>query len=209
MSYQIKKIIKAIKEFVLLSFMALIPPLTIFFDSKILKYRGTERTITEITQETLLIISALIFWYSGKKFKKVRGFFILAAGFFTCMFIREMDGFLDNIWKGFWLLPAIFTAGCSVFFALFYCKDSIIDPMADFIDSKPYFFIITGLIIIIVFSRVFGSGSLIWKHILPGEPAYISKTFIQEGLELYGYLFITHGSLINFFKIKKNEDFLP
>lgn len=44
-----------------------------------------------------------------------------------------------------------------------------------------------------IFSRIFGSGTL-WKDVMNDDYHHIYKTIIQEGLELFGYVFLFIGS---------------
>jgi hypothetical protein len=41
-----------------------------------------------------------------------------------------------------------------------------------------------------------GSGEMFWKHIINGPDYQVVKTAVQEGLELFGYLFICYGSVV-------------
>jgi hypothetical protein len=66
--------------------------------------------------------------------------------------------------------------------------------MADFIGSRPYFYIQFGLVTLLIFSRTFGSSRLLWNTILDPKAAFELKSALQEGLELFGYVFITHGA---------------
>jgi hypothetical protein len=47
---------------------------------------------------------------------------------------------------------------------------------------------------VLVFSRVFGTGSL-WRAIMLDEYQNLYKSVIQEGLELFGYLLIAYGTV--------------
>jgi hypothetical protein len=66
--------------------------------------------------------------------------------------------------------------------------------MADFVDTKPYFYTMVGLIFVLVFSRVFGSRTLLWGPAMGPEYSGTFRNILQEGLELLGYVFIAYGS---------------
>jgi hypothetical protein len=176
----------------------------VFVDAVILGNEVEDLSITEITQEILLFGSAAIFWFCAWKQTQSRGFFALVAGFFSCMFIRELDSFFNVVWDGFWFWPAITVAIATISYTVFYCRGTVMEAMADFIDKKPFYHIIFGLIIILVFSRVFGSGTLIWKYILSDGYHHVAKSAIQEGIELLGYIFLFYGSFL-FFRERKAQ----
>ena len=60
-------------------------------------------------------------------------------------------------------------------------------------------YIFIGLLIIIVFSRAFGTGSL-WHDIMGDDYDTLYKNIIQEGLELFGYGLVLYGSMLFYFR---------
>lgn len=201
-----KKIATAVAEFFVLLFMALLPVVTVYTDVVVLGGTLTEISVTEILQETLLLLSAVFFCYGVWKKPAARGFLVLVAGFYGCMFIRETDELLDYIWHGFWVWPALLLAFGSIAYARFCVKGTTLQPMLSFINTKPYVFILIGLIILLVFSRTFGSGNLLWDDALPHGDSSLVKTVVQEGVELLGYTFVFYGSLI--FQWRKHVSFI-
>lgn len=191
-----KKIAQAIFEFFIITCLALLPTLSVYIDVIVLGNDLGEISVTEIAQEALLLASAFIFWYGAWKKPNIRGFLVLIASFFSCLFIREMDSFLDEIRHGFWFWPALVTALVSIVYARWLAKSTTLKPLVSFINTKPYFLILIGLIILIILSRTFGSGNLFWNYLLPDGGAFLAKTVVQEGLELFGYAFIFYGALV-------------
>ncbi|MDV6328153.1 hypothetical protein Q5L94_08785 [Idiomarina sp. Sol25] len=194
------RIAYALGEFFLLTFFALLPFIAVYLDAIVIGNNLNEFSVTEISQETLLLLTAIIFWYGTWQHPDSRGFFALAGGFFTCALIRESDSFLDAIWHGFWVWPATILSLSTVFYVVIYCQKSVIKPASEFIGTKPYLFIVIGLVTLLVLSRTLGSGNLLWNEIL--EEAYTQKfkSILQEGLELFGYVNIAYGSVLLFFK---------
>ncbi|MDY0146241.1 MAG: hypothetical protein RBS84_09690 [Kiritimatiellia bacterium] len=189
------RIAHGIGELIWMTFLALTAFAVVYFDVVVLDHRVSEASATGILQEVLLFSTALIFWVGAWKLPQQRGFLILVAGFFSCALVREMDSFLDLIADGFWIWPANLIAIASVAYVITYCRKSVLQPMADFIGSRPYFYIQFGLVTLLIFSRTFGSGRLIWNTILDPKAAFELKSALQEGLELFGYVFITHGAV--------------
>ncbi len=130
-----KKITQAVIELFILTFLTLLPVVSIYLDVVILGNNVGEVSVTEFTQEGLLLIAAIIFWYGAWKKPAIRGFLVLVAGFFSCMFIREMDAFLDNVWHGFWFWPALVVALVVIFYARLIAKNTTQKPLTDFINT--------------------------------------------------------------------------
>jgi hypothetical protein len=202
------KIVRSIGEFFLLSLLSLTVPGFVFIDSVIIGDGVGESSITEFVQETLLMVSAMCFGYAAWRHKDSRGFFVLIAGFFSCLLVRELDSFFDNFRHGFWFWPALLVALISITYVMVYCRDTVLGAMADFVDSRPYFFIIFGLVIVLVFSRVFGSGEILWKHMMTSDYENVYKRALQEGLELLGYIYIAYGTFLTLWDKRSNDSLL-
>ena len=154
--------------------------------------RIKDASYTENLQETLLLLSSAIFIYLAKK-KNTRGL-LLVAGFFACMWIREWDAVFDDIFHGAWKYIAIPTAIGFTYFALREGLQKVWDDLAGFMKSKSYDIVVTGLIIVLVVSRLLGNRT-IWMLMSGPDFKYVFKTFIEEGVELFGYMVIFAGSL--------------
>lgn len=200
MEKQSTRIAYAIGEFLLLTVMALIPPVLVYIDISVVGLGAGELAVTEFTQEGLLFMVALLFWYGAWQHPGSRGFLVLIAGFFSSMLMREMDALFDEISQGFWFWPAIVIAVSSIIYATAYSRNTVIKAMNAFVKTKPYYFILIGLIILLVFSRVFGSGSLIWQDLLGEAYSKAFRASLQEGLELLGYVYIAYGAFLAWFR---------
>lgn len=188
----------AVGEFVLLSILAILPAASAYIDVVVIGGRVGELSVTEITQVVLLAITVLSLLYGAWQHPSDRGFLMLVAGFFNCALIRELDFLFDKIWHGFWFWPALAVALSTIAYVVVCCKNSVAGPMSNFFATRYSCYILTGLIMLLVFSRTFGSGALLWKHMLEDAYTGMFKSALQEGLELFGYLFITYGSLLFF-----------
>ncbi len=189
-----KPIWRAVSEFVMFSLLSLLPTLTIFIDIRVLGHGVPDRSVTEWAQEFLLLGSALLFWTLARRRAEHRGFYVLAAGVLSCMFIREMDKLLDNVHKGFWVWPVALVAGVSVVTAFVAYRQTILPGMVYAVQSRAYPYMMFGVLTVVVFAQIFGSGSLLWRHLMQSEYHSVFKSALQEGLELYGYLFIFYGA---------------
>lgn len=199
----IKFVIKAMLKFLLLALGALAGTLLILGLAYIdINNAGVikDASYTENLQETLLFISSMIFVYIARK-KKADGL-LLVAGFLLCMFIREWDAVFDAIFHGAWKYLAIPTAVIFTYLGIRNGLESAAEDLAGFIKSKSYDIIVWGLIIVLVVSRVFGSKS-IWLLMSGPDFKYVFKTFIEEGLELLGYMVIFAGSVRYYLENRK------
>lgn len=187
-----KPILVALTEFLFLAVLMISIRLMAGIDGETVIGGNSEDTLTQYAQEGLLLLSAALFCISAWRRPESRGFLVLVAGFFGCMFIRELNNLLDHIAPGFWVYPAVLLAVISMVYARF-CGGTVLAPMAMFTQTRAYAYLSIGMLIVLVFSRVFGSGSL-WEDIMMGDYQSGYKQIIQESLELLGYVLIAYGS---------------
>ena len=144
-----------------------------------------EHSLTEYYQQVLIFSVTCCFVYAVKIDNDNCHFHVLVMGFFTCMLIRELDGFFDQIAHGFWLYPALFVFVTCSFYAS-RNKNGTQEGLAKFINHRNFQSIVTALVIILIFSRLFGMGEL-WKTILADNYIRTAKDTAEEGVELLGY----------------------
>ena len=190
------KIHQSVFELLALSVLILAVPLCVYLDVVIIDHGIPELSVTEITQETLIFLSAVLCWLKAWRCACSRGFFVLAGGFFACLFIRELDFLFAIIHHGFWIYPAVLTTIVCLIYAWVY-RDTILLPMAAYASRKPFVYVSIGLIIALIVSRIFGSGELFWIRVMGSDYKGEYKQAIQEGLELLGYVIIFYGSCLS------------
>ncbi len=173
--------------------IGIIVNLAIRIDFVYLSGKIGENSITEMLQQLLLLISSGAFAYLAKKRPEVKHAAMLISAFFAVMFIRELDYWFDMIFHGAWAYPAIIIAASAIFYAAKNGKRSI-DQLAFILASPHMNLLVTGVMLLLVFSRLFGMGSF-WQGVM-GEH-YISnvKTIAEEGTELLAYCLIAFASL--------------
>jgi hypothetical protein len=204
MANTMRSIFDLLKPFLYLMVISVTVPLIIKFDVINLGSDIPEVSLTEFTQHVLLFCTVLIFSLSAKKLPQQRGFYVLVAGFFGCMLLREHDYYFDIINHGFWFYPTIILALASIFYT---CKnsDNFIASALQFKKTNAYIYIVIGLTIVLIFSRLFGTSGL-WQIIMKSDYQRDYKTIVQEGLELFGYAIVFLGSiyqLVNINSFKK------
>lgn len=169
---------------------ALVPAIA-WLDTTWFQHGMNEVSLTELMQETLLALCVLTCVYKAVRFEEARGALILAAGFFLCMFFREMNFILS---EGLWLVPVVITVLISVTWAWHY-RTSAVAGIARYAQSTSCQTFIFGLAMLLIFSRMFGSSHLLWMEVLGPHYMDAFKTVVQEGLELYAYGLISLGIL--------------
>lgn len=190
------RLIKAIGEVAFLAILAIVAPIFVAVDVVYFRNEVGEISLTQATQTVLLLSSALVFWNAARRSIESRGFLVLVAGFLSCMFLREQDWLFDNVFQGFWFWPTIFVAGASIAYASTIARGTVLGSMSAFINTKSYPYMVFGLIVVLVFSRVFGSGNLLWDGLMLSDYSYVYKSALQEGLELFGYVFVAYSSYL-------------
>lgn len=186
---------RGIRFFLGMVLLSLVPPLTVYLDIAVFDNGLTEASFTEFGQTLALLAITLLYAQVAWKHEHKRGFYTLAGGFFACMLIREQDSYFDVIRHGAWIYPAVLVALSAMGYAVVACRDSILRPAADFVRGSAFVPAVFGLVVLLVFSRVFGSGNLIWEAVMGENYTHLYKTVVQEGLELLGYIFLLLSAL--------------
>ncbi|WP_139253957.1 hypothetical protein [Marinobacterium iners] len=188
-----RQIRAALIQFLVLAALALVPPLIIYLDVQTIKDSVGEISLTEVSQTLCLLLTVTLFASTTWQQTESRGFYVLVTGFFLCMLIREHDFVFDLIRHGAWVYPALAVTLTALVTALIW-RHTVVGPMAAFTRLQGYHQLILGLVVVLVFSRVFGTGSL-WRAVMLDEYQNLYKSVIQEGLELFGYLLIAYGTV--------------
>lgn len=149
---------------------------------------------TEIFQSLLLLACTSLLFIEARRNESMRGAMLLAGGFFGCMLIREQDYYLDMISHGCWKWPAIALTLCCTAAAA-RTPRATLAGLAVFVRKRYFPMLLTGVVIVLVYSRLFGMGSL-WNMLLPDVDGRAAKNAIEESSELLGYLLIFASTLL-------------
>jgi hypothetical protein len=192
------KVLFSVAEFIVQAILMVAVSLIVMIDTLVIGNGTKEISITEITQEALILSSAILFGIGAWQRPNSRGFLVLVAGLFGCMFIRECDFFLNRIASGFWVYPAVLLAAAALVYSI-RSRDTIARAMILYVNNKFFVHISIGLLIVLVFSRLLGTGHL-WEKVMGDNYDWMYKTIIQESLELLGYMLISYGSVLFHFQ---------
>lgn len=191
-------------EITLLFCSMLFIPLAAYLDTAIFKNRLSEVSLTELSQSTIVLTTAILLYKKAIISSTLKGTLFLASTLLTMMFIREADYYLDFVYHGFWKVPVFIVFSIGVY-TVIKRKLPIITPLKQAIHTKAFGYMMCGLFITLVFSRLFGTGT-IWRTMLPYDDATYIKNIIQESLELLGYCITFLGALILHLPPDKSDD---
>ncbi|WP_434763307.1 hypothetical protein [Vibrio fortis] len=165
----------------------------------------SELSVTEALEQLLLLVSSLSFMYMAKHHSQVKHAAMLMSAFFAVMLIRELDFWFDIIAHGAWVYPAILVAGSAIFYAIKNGKQTL-DQIAYILASPHMNLLITGVMLLLVFSRLFGMGSF-WHNIMGDNYIREVKIIAEEGTELLAYCLIGFASVktVNGFRKKAKQ----
>lgn len=157
------------------------------------KNRMTEASVTESMQLIFLAITAFCFFRLGQVKPELKRAAYLISAFYLVLLIRENDEILDLIYHGAWQVPAILVALLALFYAYKGGKETL-THMSTILSAQNMRFVVTGTIMLLVFSRLYGMGKL-WEALMEDKYSRIIKNVSEEGIELLCYSLIAYGAL--------------
>jgi hypothetical protein len=148
----------------------------------------------ETFQTVFAMGAALIFLLAAKVDQERVACSVLISGLFFCVAVRESDYFLDvlvcrHAWK-------VIVACLLILFTLYAlrCWKQVMESVMSFMSESSFGIFISGLLVLIVFSRLFGYGDF-WEAIMDDKSYKTVKTIVEEGVELMGYFLLLVSSL--------------
>lgn len=155
---------------------------------------------TELVQTALLSCCTLFLFLEARRNPKMRNALILAGGFTGCMLIREQDYFLDMLSHGCWKWPALALAFGCLAYAVTRLRETI-GAAARFVRWRYFPIFLTGVVIVLAYSRLFGMSTL-WKSLLPDGDWRMAKNAVEESNELLGYALMLFSAFLLRFEKK-------
>jgi hypothetical protein len=171
----------------------------IYLDSITLTVTGKfgEDSYTEWTQEIFILLSSVLYFALGRYDRGITGFTGLLSGMALIAFIREFNNYFHAWFSGAWQLFALTALILTIIYVYRYRK-TLVKPFYDFLKLPAFGVTLSGFIVVMVFSRLFGRGSL-WRNIFQVEelegPTRWAKNAAEEGTELLGYALLFIGAL--------------
>ena len=152
-----------------------------------------EVSLTEVVQESVLAVIVLVHLLLARKYAHLRYSNILIGGFFLAMLIRELDGLFDFLSHGSWVWFALLATAGSLLLPLRHLHQTL-SQLAAYTRTPYYGMMISGLLAILVFSRLFGMHGL-WYAVLEENYARVVKNTVEEGSESFGYMLCLTATL--------------
>ncbi len=152
-----------------------------------------EVSLTEVVQESVLAVIVLVHLLLARKYAHLRYSNILIGGFFLAMLIRELDGLFDLLSHGSWVWFALLATAGSLVLPLRHLRQTL-SQLAEYTRTPYYGMMISGLLAILVFSRLFGMHGL-WYAVLEENYARVVKNTVEEGSESFGYMLCLTATL--------------
>ncbi|MFK3706264.1 transporter [Klebsiella sp. NPDC088457] len=167
--------------------------LCLWIDVRVFDNNIPEISLTEIVQELVLAMIVLIHFALASRYALLRSCNILVGGFFLTMLIRELDAVFDLISHGSWVWFALFSTLCTLIYPLRHCRQTL-SQLAQYTRTPYYGMMLSGLLAVLVFSRLFGMHGL-WYSILEAGYARVVKNAVEEGSESFGYMLCLTASI--------------
>ena len=173
--------------------ISLLVNLAIRIDFSVLKHGLGETSITEVLQLLMLIVSTTSFYLVLRERKDLSHAATLIFGFLAVLTIREMDAWFDMLFHGAWVLPAlVVTITCCAY--AFRRHTGTINQMATILDVRHMNTLIGGVVLLVVFSRLYGMGSF-WQSVMHEYYVREVKDVSEEAMELLCYCLIALGAV--------------
>lgn len=188
-SLQSKKIIyKSALNALIIVAISILVNLSIRADFSYLNAGFGEASITESLQLMMLVISVWAFYSLMRERKDITHAAALISGFFTVLAIREMDVWFDMIFHGAWVLPALTVTAVACIYAYRGGKNTV-NEMATILNARHMNILIGGVVLLIVFSRLYGMGHF-WHSVMGEHYIREVKNVSEESMELLCYCLI-------------------
>lgn len=202
MQNDLNAVLRACGKFLVLALAVTLVALIVIYDVCIAGIDFSESTLIEMSQEIILPVCVLLFILLARMKPAMKYTYFLIAGFFACMFFREMDFFFGRLGLP-WIVAVLLVAAISIGQCL-RDRKAALAGLAEFSRSEGFPVLITGLAILLFFSRLFGMGYL-WKHLLAEGYVRSAKIAAEEGIELLGYAIILVGVLFHFVSVLRKK----
>ncbi|MFZ5211851.1 transporter [Enterobacter hormaechei] len=167
--------------------------LCLWVDMRFVGHDIPELSLTEIMQETVLATIVFLHFRLAKMDESMRYCNILVGGFFLTMLIRELDALFDLISHGSWVWFALITALLALIRPVMHFRATL-EQLAKYTQSPWYGILLSGLLAVLVFSRLFGM-QVLWHDILEHGYMRVVKNAVEEGSESFGYMLCLAASL--------------
>jgi hypothetical protein len=147
-----------------------------------------EDSLTEVTQESFLLIGIILLAMASIRFEAYRYFNAILSLFFLTHLIRELDALFDSYFDGLWQILAFSVVGIAL--VVLYKHGKTFWAQVATMQHQFAFGVFTiGLFVLHVFSRLYGKGTN-WENLMGDSFLRSVKDASEESIELLGYTII-------------------
>ncbi|WP_415882782.1 hypothetical protein [Neptuniibacter sp. QD34_54] len=145
-----------------------------------------EGSATELMHDTFAFVTCMLFLIGAYYSDTLRPAAVVVATLSGMMLIREFDAFLDeNMFDGAWqTLVCILIATSTLY--LIRQHHPVKPSLIEFSKLSSAGIYLSGILVVLVFSRLFGRGSF-WEAVMGDGYVRVVKNIVEEGTELMGY----------------------
>lgn len=196
-------LVRTIIYFLLAAVLASAVLFGLWLDVHVLQDKLGEISVTEILQEGMLALIVGIHFKLVNDSAFMRNCNLLIGGFFLAMLIRELDALFDFISHGSWVWFALISSLSVMAYTARHYRKTLAE-LSRYPLTPHYGMMISGLLCILVFSRLFGMHAL-WDSVLGDEYLRIVKNMVEEGAESFGYTLCLTSSIAYYFYQLRSE----
>jgi len=177
--------------------------LTIYLLAEFLKWNAglekgqgkfSEESLVEYAQSMLLLFSALVFFYTGLKYRSTLVLSVSLFSFTFASFIREQDAVLDDkVFDGAWQ-TLVFSLLLFTAILIYRKKVLLLSAFNEYGNKFAFGILLSGVLTTYVFARLYGR-KVFWMAVMENQYTREVKTVSEESLELLGYVLILIGSI--------------
>lgn len=148
-----------------------------------------EGSLIEWLQVTFILLTIAVITGIGSLDRSKRSLSILMIGMLLMATIREFDWTLDAyVFDGAWQLAVACTLLVTIML-VFRQRQTLMPAIQDFVNEPAFGIMLSGFLILFVFSRLFGQTSF-WRAVMGHRYLFSVKNAAEEGTELLGYFFL-------------------
>lgn len=155
-----------------------------------------EYSLTETMQMVLILLSCLLFLWSARLNNHLKPVSLSLVALMMMVFVRESDFYLDTfLFDGAWqTFVSIILLTTGVYLWKYRVRTR--EAAESYSQLLSNGFLICGLVVVLVFSRLMGRG-IFWKSVIGEEYASLRrvKNIVEESVELMGYTLILFAAI--------------
>jgi hypothetical protein len=150
---------------------------------------ASEHSMVECLQILLLLVSSTLLAFAAHRFPDQTALAHLLMIMLLLFTVRELDLLMDTLlFNGAWQLEASLLFLCGMIYTVRHHRAAV-HNVQRFVQCPACGILLSGLLILLVFSRLFGQ-RILWRSIMGDQYMRLVKNAAEEETELLGYFLI-------------------